>query len=101
MRGNHRTVWQRNNLNDQWSEYGPLQRHVRLVRQEKHLIVLIHRTGPSDEWVESGLTMLTMAMGACRMDMHSADCPDLPICDADIGPEGGHKPDADQQTDQP
>lgn len=101
MRGNQRTVGQRHNLKDQWSEHGPLRRHGRLVRQEKHLIVLIHRTGPSDEWVESGLTMLTMAMGACRMDMHGADCSDLPIRNADIGPEGSHQPDAGQQTDQP
>lgn len=101
MRGNQRTVGKRNNLKDQWGEHRPLHRHVRPVRQKKHLIILIHRTGPSDEWVVSGRAMLTMAMGACRMDVHGTACSDFPTRVASIGPEGSHKPDADQQTDQP
>lgn len=96
MRGNERTVGKRNNQKDQRSEYGPPHRHVRLLRQEKHLIILIHRTGPPDEWVDRGFGMLAMAVGARRMDMHGADCFDLPIRDADIGPEGSHKSNADQ-----
>lgn len=101
MRGNQRTVGKRNNLKDQWGEHRPLHRHVGPLGQKKHLIILIHRTGPSDEWVVSGRAMLTMAMGARRMDVHGADGLDLPTRDASIGPEGSHKPDPGQQADQP
>ena len=100
MRGNERTVGERNTLKDWCREYGPPHRHVRLVRQEKHLIILIYRTGPADEWVDRGFGMLAMAVGARCMDMYGANCFDLPIRDADIGPDGSHKPNADQQIGQ-